>query len=107
MYYVHTKDLVVDDPYPMYQNISELIEADGEAEELFLQECQYNGYAERCFTAIDYVSDEDIQLDITDYIGEKSFKVFEKCLENTDEEEELSMAKLNSWYIAATMRRRR
>ena len=96
----------MDDPYPMYQMISELIEADGEAEELFLDECVANGYAEQCFTAIDYVSDEDIQLDITDYIGQKAFDRFDKALMHLDEDEELSYTKANSWYIASIKAKR-
>ena len=107
MYYVHTKDLVMDDPYPMYQMISELIEADGEAEDFFLQEVADDGYVKQCFTVIDDVSGDDIELDITDYMGNKAFNTFEKLINNyTEEEGELSLTKVNSWYLACLKAKR-
>jgi len=87
---------------------TDLIEAEGEAFDLFLTQCEQDGYASREFVAIDYVTEDDIQLDIVDYIGEDKFKVFEKTLENfTEEDGELTRTKIDSWFIACTMRRKR
>jgi hypothetical protein len=109
MYYTHVKDMVTDDPYPMYQTISELIEADGEAEELWMQEVVDNQYPTRYFTAIDWVSEDNIDLDITDYIGEKVYTSFESVIYNMDEGEEFSHTKADSFLkacIAHNMKKR-
>jgi len=101
MFYVHTKDLVTDDPFPMYQTYSELIEADGEAEKIFLDEVVNNGYAERYFNVTDDVSEDMIELDITFYIGDKAWTAFEKTINNyTEDEGDLTYTKANSWFIA-------
>ena len=107
MYYTHIRDLVTDDPFPMYQTVSELIEADGEAEELFLQETTENGYAERYFFAMDDVSQDEIELDITNYISVKAFQRFESVINNyTEDEGELSRTKVESWYLACLKAKR-
>jgi hypothetical protein len=109
MYYTHTKELIVDDPYPMYQTMSELIEADGEAEELWMQEVVDNQFPTRYFTAIDWVSEDDIDLDITNYIGEKVYTSFENVIYNMDEGEEFSHTKADSFLkacIAHNMKKR-
>jgi hypothetical protein len=109
MYYTHTKYMVTDDPYPMYQTISELIEADGEAEELWLNEVVDNQCPTRYFTAVDWVSEEDIDLDITNYIGENTYTDFEQIIYNMDEDETFSYTKADSFLkacIAHNMKKR-
>lgn len=103
MYYVHIKDLVVDDPYPMYQNITELIEADGEAEQLFLEQTVAEQYPSQHFQAIDWKSDEVIDLDITDYVGQDAYDLFEKTMMHIDESETFSYTKVESYYRACLM----
>ena len=106
--YVETwKEMVMDDPYPMYQSMSELIEADGEAEELFLQETVDNQYPSRYFTAIDWVSEYDIQLDITNYISKSTFELYENVFMNVDENEEVSLDKANSFLQACIQNTKR
>ena len=107
MYYTHIRDLVTDDPFPMYQTVSELIEADGEAEDLFLQETVNNGYVNRFVYVIDEKSRELIKLNITDYIGDKAFQRFESVINNyTEDEGELSRTKVESWYLACLKAKR-
>ena len=107
MYYTHIRDLVTDDPFPMYQTVSELIEADGEAEDLFLQETVNNGYVNRFVYVIDEKSRELIKLNITDYIGDKAFQRFESVINNyTEEDGELSRTKIESWYLACLKAKR-
>lgn len=100
MYIKEFRDMVVDDPYPMYQVERELIEADGEAEAIWKDEVIYLCYAEKHFYAIDDHSNEKIELDITDYIGDKVFDRFSSVLMHLEEEEVLSSAKFDSWYLA-------
>ena len=107
MYYTHIRDLVTDDPFPMYQTVSELIEADGEAEDLFLQETVNNGYVNRFVYVIDEKSRELIKLNITDYIGDKAFQRFESVINNyTEDDGELSRTKIESWYLACLKAKR-
>lgn len=97
----------MDDPYPMYQTYSELIEADGEAEEMFLEKTVDEGYAERYFFALDDISQDEIELDITDYMGNKAWATFEKAVNNyTEEEGELTYPKIDSWYRACIKAKR-
>jgi len=108
MYFTHTKYQVMPgEPHLGSMVESDLIEAPGEAEDIFFDNCLANGYAEQCFTAIDDVSELDIELDITDYIGDKAFRLLESTLELLDEDEELTETKLNSRYVACTMKRKR
>lgn len=100
MHFIHIKDLVTNDPFPMYQTVSELIEADGEAEDLFLQNTVDNGYVEKIFFTPDDVSSEMIEIDITDYICDKKFELFESVIMNSDERENLSATKIESYYMA-------
>lgn len=80
---------------------TDLIEAEGEAQELFLDQCEQYGYADRMFVAIDDISAWDIQLDIVDYIGQEKFNRFEKTLENyTEDDGELTRTKIDSWFKA-------
>ena len=106
MYYVHTKELIVDDPYPMYENQSELIEADGEAEEAWMQVVVDDQYPTRNFSVIDWKSDEQIDLDIADYLGEKTYNLFEQCIFNLGEED-FSEVKANSFLQACIMHSRK
>lgn len=106
MYIIHIRDLVMDDPYPMYQNITELIEADGEAEQLFLEQVVADQYPSQHFHAIDWKSNDVIDLDIVDYIGQKAFNLFEKVILNTPEDEKISYEKANSWFIACVKAKR-
>lgn len=102
MYYTHTRYMVIDGE-PQLGSIveSELIEAEGEAEDEWLNITSDNGYTERYFTMIDDISDEDIELDITDYIGEKAYKLIDSIVLNMGEDVELTKTKLNSWLIAS------
>ena len=103
MYYVHTKELLVDDPFPMYENQSELIEADGEAEELFLNRTVDDQYPSQTFIAIDWVSGDDIELDIADYIGQDTYDMYESIFYNMDESETFSYTKADSFLQACIM----
>lgn len=85
---------------PCYRTESELIEADGEAEELFLQQCVDNQEVNQMFTAIDDYSEEQIELDITDYIGQKAFVLFDKCVTGMDEGVHISYTRMHSMYMA-------
>ena len=98
MYYVHIKDKVTDDPFPMYQNITELIEADGEAEAIFLEETVADQFPSRYFYTTDWKSNEQIELDITNYISKYTFDTFENCIYNLDDE--FSYTKAHSFYMA-------
>ena len=101
MYYIHTTyPIMRGEPHLGSVVESDRIEADGEAEAIFLDNCQHWGYAERHFTAIDDISEYDIELDIVDYIGEKAFNAFAGTFIYADEDEELSRTKINSRYIA-------
>ena len=84
---------------PYYE--TDLIVADGEAEAIYLDEVVRNGYAERCFMAIDDVSQDTIDLEITMFIKEKAYNIFEKLINNyTEEDGDLTYTKANSWFIA-------
>ena len=100
MYYVHIKDMVMDDPYPMYQEFTELIEADGEAQDLFLEQTVADQCPSQYFTAIDWVSAETIDLNIVDYINQNTYDLFESCFMQLDEDEEVSYTKAHSMLIA-------
>jgi hypothetical protein len=110
MYYTHTKYKVMEgEPHLGYITESELIEADGEAEALWLNEVVDNQCPTRHFTAVDWVSEEDINLDITDYIGENTYILFENVIYNMDEGEEFSHTKADSFLkacIAHNMKKR-
>lgn len=107
MYYTHTTYKVMSgEPHLGSIPESDLIEADGEAEDLFLQNTVDNGYVERYFTAIDDRSDMDIELDITDYIGSSTLHLFENVIDNLSEDEELSYIKANSFYLACLKAKR-
>jgi hypothetical protein len=101
MYIIEYKDMVVDDPYPMYQIETELIEAEGEAQDEWVNITADNGYPDRSFTMIDDISEEDIELDIVDYIGHKAYDLIDSIVLNMGEDEELTYTKLNSWLIAS------
>lgn len=109
MYYVHTKYKTMEgEPHLGYQIESDLIEADGEAEELFLQQTVDNQWPEQNFIAIDWVSEDEIYLDIADYINQNTYDLFAKIIE--DQEQEFSYTKAHSYYwacIRQTSRRRR
>ena len=85
---------------------TDLIEAEGEAENLFLEEVTRNQYVEQNFTAIDEVSEYEIGLDIVDYIGQKAYNTFESIANNTEEYADLSYTKLDSWYKACKVAKR-
>ena len=108
MYYTHTKYKVMEgEPHLGYITESELIEADGEAEELWLDEVVDKQDTTRYFTAIDWVSEDDIQLDITHYIGRNTYTLFEQVIYNMDEE--FSHTKADSFLkacIAHNMKKR-
>jgi len=110
MYYVHTKYKTMEgEPHLGYQIESDLIEADGEAEELFLNQTVRDQCPSQNFIAIDWVSGDDIELDIAGYIGQGTYDLFEKCIYNTPEDKVLSYIKAESYYkacIAHTSRRR-
>ena len=100
--------MVMDDPYPMYQSMSELIEADGEAEELFLKQTVDEQYPSQYFQTIDWKSDETIDLDIADYINQNTYDLFEGAIMHIDESETFSYTKAESYYracLAQTCRR--
>jgi hypothetical protein len=90
------------EPHLGYITESELIEADGEAEELWLDEVVDKQDPTRYFTAIDWVSEDDIQLDITHYIGRNTYTLFENVIYNMDEGEEFSHTKADSFLKACT-----
>ena len=85
---------------PCYRTESELIETDGEAEELFLQQCVEHQEVDQMFTTIDDYSEEQIELDITDYIGQKAFDLFDKCVTGMEEGVYISHTRMNSMYQA-------
>ena len=60
---------------------SELIEEEGEAIEYFIDRVVSDGLAEKNFTVNDELSDEDIDIDITDYIGDETFNTFKEAIE--------------------------
>lgn len=107
MYIAHIKELVVSDPYPMYKTESELIEAVGEAEEFFLDNIVEDQYPSQYFRTIDDVSGDVITLDIADYIGQKTFNLFEQCIFNLTEDEEITYTKAHSFFMACNRKRKR
>lgn len=101
MYYVRTKyPTMSGEPHLGYQVEEDLIEADGEAEVLFLMKVVYDQCPSQYFTAIDWVSDETIDLDIADYIGQNTYNLFESCFMQLDEDYEVSYTKAESMYLA-------
>ena len=107
MYMVQYRDKVVDDPFPMYEEYLELIEADGESEEIWLDMVVFDQYPSRYFKAVDTVSECEIQLDITDYISKKTFEMFSDCIYNIDETETFSYTKANSFLMACVEQNKR
>jgi len=84
---------------PYYE--TDLIVADGEAEAIFLEDVVNKGYVEQCFMAIDDISQDTIDLEITMFIKEKAYNSFEKLINNyTEEDGDLTYTKANSWFIA-------
>ena len=84
-----------------YRTESELIEADGEAEQLFLEQVVAEQYPSQYFTAIDWKTEEVIDLDIADYINQNTYDLFESCIMGIDESETFSYTKAHSFYMAA------
>jgi len=108
MYYTHTRYKVMEgEPHLGYITESELIEADGEAEALWLTEVVDNQCPSRYFSAIDWVSEDQIHLDITDYIGEKNYTSFEGIIYNMDEDESFSMVRADSMLKACIAHNKR
>ena len=108
MYVRYFRDKIVDDPYPMYQELSELKEEPGEAIEAWLQTIEYEQYPSERFTVQDSYNDEDIQLDIIDYICQETYDYFAEIVYRAyDEEETLSHTKLHSFFLACVQNSRR
>lgn len=107
MYYVTTKYKTMEgEPHLGYQYETDLIEATGEAEEAWMQAVVDDQYPTRYFSVIDWKSDEQIDLDITDYLGERVYQSFEDCIFNLGEEE-FSEVKANSYLMACVKHDRR
>ena len=91
-----------------YRTESELIEADGEAEQLFLEQVVADQYPSQYFQAIDWKSNDVIDLDIADYINQNTYDLFEGAIMHIDESETFSYTKAESYYracLAQTCRR--
>jgi len=85
---------------------TDLITAEGEVEALYKDQCLRDGYADSILVAIDDVTEEDIEIDITTFIGDDAYVTLSKCLEQLSEEE-LTAIRYNSVFTACTMRRKR
>jgi len=83
MYKKHTVFKGDDWNYPAGYSVeeSELIEDEGEAIEYYLERVVADGLADKTFTVNDEYSDEEIYIDITDYIGDETFNTFRDTIE--------------------------
>lgn len=93
-----------------YRTESELIEAEGEAEQLFLEQVVAEQYPSQYFHAIDWKSNEVIDLDIADYINQNTYDLYEKTMMHIDENETFSYTKAESYFyacLAQTSRRKK
>ena len=107
MYYVHTKHKTMEgEPHLGYQYESDLIEADGEAEAEWMQQVVDDQFPSQHFTVIDWKSEDEINLDITDYLGQRVYRDFEECIFNL-EEEEFSAVKADSFLKACLQHERK
>jgi len=95
-----TKELIVSDPHKMYQYDYELIEALGEAEEIFLKSVVETKEVQRYFIAIDDCNNDEIPLDIADYIGESAYNLFDNAVSKLDKGYTLTYDKASSMYLA-------
>ena len=107
MYVRYYREKVTDDPRPMYQNCSELIEADGEVLDLFIIRTVREQYPTQKLIAIDWVNGDEIDLDIADYIGQGTFDTYENIFYNMDESETFSHVKADSFLKACIQNTRR
>ena len=94
------------EPHLGYQYESDLIEADGEAEAEWLCQIVDNQFPYKHFTLIDWVSEDSIDLDITDYIGKRVYDNFEECIYNLDEKA-FSFIKADSFLKACLQHERK